>query len=148
MGSVNKVILVGNLGSDPEVRFTAGNQPVTHFNLATSESWRDKSGEMTTKTEWHRVVMWGKLAETAGQHLAKGRQIYVEGKLRSRSWEGKDGVKKYTTEVIADKFVFLGSKGDRPVDRQAGGRQAGPQDEPVEYTQPDSPPADPDDIPF
>ncbi len=108
-GSVNKVILIGRLGSDPEIRYTQSGAPVANFSLATNESWKGKDGQKEERTEWHRVVVWSKLAELASQYLSKGRQVYVEGRLQTRSWEDKDGHKKYTTEVIANTLQFLGS---------------------------------------
>ena len=111
-GTVNKVILIGNLGSDPEVKTTPSGVQVANFSLATSESWTDKaSGERKEKAEWHRLVLWRRLAEIAGQYLKKGAKIYIEGKLETRSWEDKEGQKRYTTEVIVDKLEMLG--GDR-----------------------------------
>ena len=108
MFGINKVILVGNLGADPEVRKTASQQTVTQFSLATSESWINKEGDRQEKTEWHRVVVWGKLAETCAKHLAKGRQVFIEGRLQTRSWETEQGQKRFTTEVIANQVLFLG----------------------------------------
>src|ERR671918_2561807 len=107
-GGVNKVILIGNLGSAPEVRFTPGGQAVANFRIATSESWTDKSGQKQERTEWHRIVVWGKLAELCGEYLSKGRQVYVEGRLQTRQWDDRDGNKKYTTEVVASQITFLG----------------------------------------
>ena len=104
---VNKVILIGNLGRDPEVRSTPSGQPVANFTLATSRRWRDKNGQKQEQTEWHQVVVWGKQAEIAGQYLTKGKQVFVEGRLETRSWE-KDGQKHYRTEVICDQFTMLG----------------------------------------
>jgi single-strand DNA-binding protein len=113
-GGINKVILIGNLGKDPEVRFTPGGQAVANFNIATSESWNDKtSGQKVEKTEWHRIVVWGKLAELCGEYLKKGRQCYVEGRLQTREWTDKEGVKKYTTEVVANTVQFLGGGAGR-----------------------------------
>ena len=109
---VNKVILVGNLGRDPEVRYTPGGAAVTNVSIATSESWKDKeSGESKERTEWHKVVFFGRLAEIAGEYLKKGRQIYVEGTLRTNKWQDKDGNDRYTTEVIASNMQMLGSRG-------------------------------------
>lgn len=110
-GGVNRVTVVGNLGGDPEVRFTPGGQAVCNFSVATSESWKDKDGSKKERTEWHRIVVWGKLAELCGEHLKKGRQCYVEGKLQTRDFE-KDGVKKYVTEIVAREVVFLGGRSD------------------------------------
>ena len=111
---VNKVILVGNLGRDPEVRYTQGGTPVANFTLATSERWVDQaSGERKEKTEWHRLVVFGKQAEIAGEYLRKGRQIYAEGSLQTREWTDREGNKRYTTEVKVLNFQMLGSRGDR-----------------------------------
>ena len=110
MASVNKVILLGNLGRDPETRYTTGGDAVTNLNIATSETWKDKSGEKQEKTEWHRVVLFGRQAEVAGEYLKKGRSVYVEGRLKTRKWQDKDGVEKYTTEIIATDMQMLGSR--------------------------------------
>ena len=105
-GGINKVILVGNLGQDPEIRYTADGRPIANFSIATSESWKDKnSGEKREKTEWHRVVVFGKLAEICGEYLSKGRQVYIEGKLQTRKWQGQDGQDRYTTEIVIDGFT-------------------------------------------
>jgi len=109
---INKVILIGNLGDDPEVRYTASGTAVAKFRLATNESYTDKDGNRQEQTEWHRVVVWGKLAEICGQYLAKGRQVYIEGRLRTSSYE-KDGIKRYTTEVVARDMQMLGSAPNR-----------------------------------
>ncbi len=110
MAGVNKVILIGNLGKDPEVRYTPDGTAVANFSIATSEEWKDKNtGEKKERTEWHRIVAWRKLGEICGQYLSKGRQVYVEGKLQTRSWE-KDGVTRYTTEILASDVRFLGTK--------------------------------------
>jgi len=112
MSGVNKVILIGNLGRDPELRYTKNGQAVTNFTLATNDSWTDKtSGERVERTEWHRIVAWGKTAELCAQYLAKGRTTYIEGRLQTREYEDKEGVKKYTTEVIAQNVTFLGGRG-------------------------------------
>ena len=112
MSGVNKVILVGRLGADPEVKDLGEGNFVANFSMATSEKYKDKSGEMQEKTEWHRIVVWGKLAEICGKYLKKGREAYVDGKLQTRSWEDKEGVTKYTTEVVAKEVQFLGSSAD------------------------------------
>jgi len=109
-GGVNKAIVVGNLGSDPEVRFTPSGQAVANFRIATNESWTDKSGQKQERTEWHRIVVWGKLGELCGEYLAKGRQAYVEGRLQTREWNDKEGKKNYTTEIVAQNVVFLGGR--------------------------------------
>jgi single-strand DNA-binding protein len=109
--SVNKVILVGRLGQNPEVRYTPSGAAVANFSVATNESWMDKSGQKQERTEWHKVVVWGKLAELCAQYLAKGRQCYLEGRLQTRQWQDKDGQTKYTTEVQAQTVQFLGANG-------------------------------------
>ena len=139
MASVNKVILVGNLGRDPELRYTKGGQAVANFTLATNERWNDKDGNTQERTEWHRIVVWGKPAENCAQYLQKGRSVYIEGRLQTREWEDKDGHKRYTTEIVGQTVQFLGSRGE------GGGRSGGgppPPDEPM------GPPAGGDDIPF
>jgi single-strand DNA-binding protein len=109
---VNKVILIGNLGRDPEVRYSPNGSAVANVTLATSESWKDKnSGEKQEKTEWHRVVFFGRLAEIAGEYLKKGSQVYVEGRLQTRKWQDKDGHERYTTEIVANEMQMLGSRG-------------------------------------
>jgi single-strand DNA-binding protein len=114
MASVNKVILLGNLGRDPETRYTTGGDAVTNLNIATSEQWKDKSGEKQEKTEWHRVVLFGRSAEVAAEYLKKGRSVYIEGRLQTRKYTDKDGVEKYSTEIVGDRMQLLG-----------GGRDAG-----------------------
>lgn len=109
MSGVNKVILVGRLGTDPEVKTISGGNNVARLSLATSENWMDKQGQKQERTEWHRVVVWGKLAELCGKYLSKGRQVYVEGRLQTRSWEDQQGVKKYSTEIVATTVQFLGA---------------------------------------
>jgi len=109
-GSVNKAIVIGNLGKDPEVRFTPGGQAVANFSVATNESWKDKNGQTQERTEWHRIVVWGKLAELCGEYLKKGRSAYVEGRLQTREWTDKEGKKNYTTEIVANQVVFLGGR--------------------------------------
>ena len=106
-GSVVKVMLIGNLGSDPELRITPSGVQLANFSLATSESWTDKAGERQERTEWHRIVLWRRLAEVAGQYLKKGSKIYIEGKLQTRSWEDQNGQKRYTTEVVANSMEML-----------------------------------------
>jgi single-strand DNA-binding protein len=118
MASVNKVILVGNLGRDPETRYTTGGDAVTNIRLATTDTWKDKAGEKQERTEWHNIVFYGRQAEIAGEYLKKGRQIYVEGRLQTRKWQDKEGQDRYTTEIIADRMQMLGS-------REGGGASAG-----------------------
>ena len=126
MASVNKVILIGNLGADPELRYTATGTAVANFNIATKDSWTGKDGNKEERTEWHRVVAWARLGEICGEYLVKGKQVYIEGKLRTRSWEDRDGNKRYTTEVLAQTMQMLGSAGDRsPSERDMGGKEFG-----------------------
>jgi len=112
MAGVNKVIIVGNVGRDPEVRYTQSGRAVASFSVATSERFQDKEGQQQERTEWHRVVAWGRLAEICGEYLRKGKQVYVEGRLQTRDWEDKDGHKRYTTEVIANVMQMLGRRGE------------------------------------
>ncbi|MEO6145907.1 MAG: single-stranded DNA-binding protein [Sulfuriferula sp.] len=109
MASVNKVILVGNLGKDPEVRYAPSGDAIANVSIATTENWKDKSGEKQTKTEWHRVSFFGKTAEVVGQYLKKGSQVYVEGRIQTRNWQDKEGQERYTTEIVADRMQMLGS---------------------------------------
>ena len=128
MASVNKVILVGNLGRDPEVRFMPNGEAVANFSIATTENWKDKSGVKQEKTEWHNIVMYRRLAEIAGEYLKKGRPVYIEGRLQTRKWE-KDGVTRYTTEIIGDQMQMLGSKeGGGSASYDGGMDQSGGQD--------------------
>lgn len=113
MRGVNKVILIGNLGKDPEIRYTTGGSAVANFTIATSDSYTDKDGERQEKTEWHRIVAWGRLAEICGEYLSKGRMVYIEGSLRTRSWEDKDGNTRWTTEVVARSMEMLGGRSEQ-----------------------------------
>jgi single-strand DNA-binding protein len=122
MASVNKVILIGNLGRDPETRYMPDGGAITNISVATTDVWKDKNGEKQEKTEWHRVAFFGKLAEIAGEYLKKGSQVYVEGRLQTRKWQDKEGVDKYTTEVVADRMQMLGSR-----QGMGGGAGAGPE---------------------
>ena len=122
---LNKVMIIGNLGRDPEVRTTPSGQNVANFTIATNRKWKDRDGNLQEKTEWHNVVCWGRQAEIAGQYLTKGKMIYVEGRLETRSWEDKThGDKRYRTEIICDNFQMLGKRGDSH-DSGAGGGGAG-----------------------
>jgi single-strand DNA-binding protein len=131
MGSVNKVILVGNLGRDAELRYTPGGAAVATLNLATTEVFKDREGQKKEDTQWHRVILWGKTAETLQDYLTKGKQIYVEGKLQTRKWKDKDGNDKYTTEVRGDRVVLLsgGARGDGMGRGEGGGRPTAAADE-------------------
>src|SRR5205085_11021669 len=132
MASVNKVILVGNLGRDPETRYTTGGDAVTNIRIATTDTWKDKAGEKQEKTEWHSVVFFGRQAEIAGEYLKKGRQVYVEGRLQTRKWQDKEGQDRYTTEIVADRMQMLGNRegggsahaADEPPDRASAGSAA------------------------
>ncbi len=146
MSGVNKVILVGNLGANPEMRFTQGGQAVANLRLATTERWTDRNGQKQEATEWHRVVVWGKQAEIVGQYCTKGRQIYVEGRIRTRQWQDQQGQKRYTTEVVAQNVQMLGSRdgaGAGPGAREEMGATVPPDDSMADFGGgPD------DDIPF
>ena len=140
MAGINKVILIGRLGRDPEVRYTPDGTAVANFSIATSTEWTDKgSGDKKEKTEWHRIVAWRRLGEICGEYLAKGRQVYVEGRLQTRDWEDRDGNKRYTTEVVATEVQFLGSR------ESAGPRESYGGPPPSEPPYADS---NEDDIPF
>ncbi|MBW1799621.1 MAG: single-stranded DNA-binding protein [Deltaproteobacteria bacterium] len=138
MASVNKAILIGNLGADPELRYTSSGTSVATFNIATSEQWTTKDGEKGERTEWHRIVAWGRLGEICGEYLHKGSQVYIEGRIQTRSWEDRDGNKRYTTEIVALSMQMLGSPAK-------GGKTATPEErypgeEPISIPE--------DDIPF
>ncbi|MBL7686198.1 MAG: single-stranded DNA-binding protein [Deltaproteobacteria bacterium] len=138
--SVNKVILIGNLGNDPEIRYTPSGAAVANFNIATNENWKDKNGQDQERTEWHRIVVWGKLAELCGEYLSKGRTVYAEGRLQTREWNDKDGNKRYTTEIIANTIQFLsGPTGDKS--------KSYAESKASQMSAPTSTPSD-DDIPF
>lgn len=146
MASLNKVMLIGNLGKDPEVRYTTSGQAVASFSLATSDKFKSKSGDWEERTEWHNITLWGRLAEIAGEYLAKGKTVYIEGRLQTRKWQDKDGRDRYTTEIVGDRMQMLSGKGEGGGGRQGGGRPAGGEpypsyDEPAGFN-PD------DDIPF
>lgn len=160
MGSMNRVILIGNLGRDAEVRFTQGGEAVANFSVATTEKWTGKDGQKQERTEWSRIVLWGKAAEALQQYLTKGKQVAIEGKLQTREWEDKDGVKRKTTEIIARQVTLLGGGGKRD---DAGDGDAGSQEREPRQRRgradaapaPDEPQAQPvaanpadDDIPF
>lgn len=137
MAGINKVILVGNLGADPEIRYTPSGTAVANFRLATSETRTNKEGQKETKTEWHRIVTFGKLAEICGEYLSKGKQVYIEGKIQTRSWDDKDGTKKYMTEILANTMQMLGGKD-----------ASSPSSAPSEGPGYEVPPSDIDDVPF
>ncbi|NRA03075.1 MAG: single-stranded DNA-binding protein [Myxococcales bacterium] len=142
MAGLNKVMLIGNLGRDPELRYTQSGQAVANFTLATNENWKNKSGEREERTEWHRLVVWGRQAEVARDYLAKGRQIFVEGRIQTREWEDKEGQKRTTTEVVVNHFVMLGRK-----DGAEAGRESSGQEDPGPAGPPE-PAGGSDDIPF
>ena len=150
MGSVNKVILVGNLGRDAELRYTPGGAAVATLNMATTEVWNDKAGQKQEKTEWHRVILWGKSAESLNEYLTKGKQIYVEGRLQTRQWDDKDGNKRYTTEIRGDRIVLLGGGGGGGRGASGGSMSRGGGDDLSHggAPGPESEPLTDDDIPF
>ena len=137
-GTVNKAILIGRLGADPELRYTPSGAAVVNFNIATDESWTDASGVKQERTEWHRIVAWRKLAEICGEYLKKGSRVYIEGQLQTRSWEGQDGVKRYTTEIVARDMQMLDTKA-------AGEQPTAPQEPPPPS---DMPEEEEEDLPF
>ena len=143
MASLNKVMLIGNLGKDPEVRYTTSGQGVASFSIATTEKYKNKSGEWEEKTEWHNIVLWGKLAEIAKDYLSKGKTVFIEGRLQTRKWQDKDGRDRYNTEIVGDRMQMLSPKGDGG--RSGGGRDGNEPtaayDDPIGYNQED-------DIPF
>ena len=118
--SLNKVILIGNLGQDPEARFTPQGTAVTNLSVATNESWKDQNGDMQDRTEWHRIVMYGRMAETASEYMKKGQMVYVEGRLHTREWEDKNQIKRRTTEIRCDNFTMLGKRTDSEVSSPSG----------------------------
>ena len=143
MAGINKVIIVGRLGRDPEIRYTPDGAAVANFSVATSEVWRDKeTGDKKERTEWHRIVAWRRLGEICGEYLSKGRQVYVEGKLQTRSWE-QDGVTRYMTEIVATDVQFLGGRDDAPPSKRSSGGPVPDQG----YPEPPLPDTQ-DDIPF
>ncbi|HPS93458.1 MAG: single-stranded DNA-binding protein [Syntrophaceae bacterium] len=141
-GSINKVILIGRLGKDPEMRFTPSGKAVTNFTLATNENWTDQGGERQERTEWHRIVTWGKLAENCAKLLSKGKQVYIEGRLQTRQWDDRDGNKRYTTEIVANIMQILS-----PVE---GGQDRSLSDDGAEHGSGEGMPGSPefDDVPF
>jgi len=141
MASVNKAIIIGNLGSDPELRYTAGGQAVANFSVATTEKWRDKDGQNQENTEWHRVVLWARQAEVAKEYLKKGSSVYIEGRIQTRSYEDKDGNKRYTTEIVGQRMQFLGGRGGG-----GGGTDNGPSEPPP--APPGNIDSEDDDLPF
>lgn len=143
MGSVNKVILIGNLGKDPELRTTPQGTSLARFSIATTSVWKDSSGAKKEKTEWHDVVAWERLAQICGEYLHKGKQVYVEGSLQTRSWEDQNGQKRYKTEVKANNVVMLGSR-----DASRGDTAAAQGPGPREVSEVAEPPAYDDDVPF
>ncbi|WP_277060719.1 single-stranded DNA-binding protein [Rivihabitans pingtungensis] len=155
MASVNKVILVGNLGKDPEVRYMPNGDAVANFSIATTDTWKDKNGMRQERTEWHNISMYRRLAEIAGEYLKKGSSVYVEGRLQTRKWQDKNGQDRYTTEIICDQMQMLGGKNggtsnydSTPSGGQQGnqgnyGRQTAPQQDDGGYTRDDSPPPPP-----
>lgn len=147
--SVNKVILIGRLGKDPELKYTQSGRAVANFSLATDRSWKGQDGQKQRDTTWHNIVVWGKRAEVVKEYLAKGQQIYIEGRIDNRSYDDKEGNKKYISEVVLEDFAFLGSKGDSPGGGGPGGGGSAPSDQPDSSPPPPSGEAsDDDDLPF
>ena len=146
MAGINKAILIGNLGRDPEVRYTPNGLAIANFTIATSETFNNKSGERETRTEWHRIVAFGKLGEICGEYLAKGKQVYIEGRIQTRDWEDKDGNRRSTTEIVASQMQMLGTKEPAGASRQS----FDPRDSslPEETPGPPYPDSQDDDIPF
>ena len=138
---LNKAILIGNLGRDPEVRYTPSGVAVANFSIATSETWTNKEGEKETRTEWHRIVAFGRLGEICGEYLAKGRQVYIEGRIQTRDWEDQNGVKRYTTEIVASQMIMLGTRDSGDTFKSEGPAAGGAPSSPIQA------PED-DDIPF
>ena len=124
MASVNKVILIGNLGKDPELKYLNSGRAVAEFSLATNERWKDQEGNQQERTEWHNIVLWGRQAELAKEYLTKGRSVYIEGRIQTRSWDDQDGNKRYKTEIVGDRIQFLGSRGDGAPSPGAGSAPA------------------------
>jgi single-strand DNA-binding protein len=148
---INKVILIGNLGADPEIRYTPAGEAVATLRLATSESWKDKqTGETQERTEWHRVVLFGRLAEIAGEYLKKGRQVYIEGSLRTRKWQGQDGQERYTTEIVAREMYLLGSRSEETATKEENPSPVRPAPKPSSPAKPmpEEESFEDDDIPF
>ena len=135
MASVNRVILIGNLGKDPDLRYTPSGQPVAKFPIATSERWKDKDGQFQQRTDWHNIVAWGRQAEICKEYLKKGSPVYIEGRIQSRSYDDKDGNRKYITEIIANRIQMLGKKGEEPASEG-------------EVSEPEAEETQGDDIPF
>ena len=138
MASVNKAILIGNLGADPELRYTPSGSAVANFNIATTEKWKDKDGQSQERTEWHRIILWNRQAEIAKEYLRKGSPVYIEGRIQNRSYEDKDGIKRYVTEIVAQRMQFLGG-------RSEPGPSSGPSEPPPP---PDNLDNEDDDLPF
>lgn len=132
MSGLNKIMLIGNLGADPELRYTGSGTAVSNFRIATNESWTDKNGQRQERTEWHRIVAWGKLAELAAEYLTKGRQVYIEGRVQTNRWQDRDGNDRYTSEVIASTVTFLGARPqqDKQMDLDHGPPSASDEDTP------------------
>lgn len=135
MGSLNKVQLIGNLGSDPKIRFTESGTPIVNFSLATNEKWKDKAGQLQARVEWHKIAVWGNLANVCQEYLSSGKSVYVEGRLQTTTWTDKEGIQRYTVEVVAQNVQFLGNRND-------GDGQGSRQKKPPPSPQPD------DDLPF
>ncbi len=143
MASVNKAILIGNLGKDPELRYTPSGKAVASFPIATSEKWKDQSGEFQESTEWHNIVVWGRTAENAKEYLSKGSPVYIEGRIQTRNYEDKDGVRRYITEIVCQRMQFLGRRGEG-----SGGSDYTPPPPPSDENAPFNDKVEDDDLPF
>lgn len=143
MASVNKAIILGNLGRDPELKYMPNGDAVCNFSIATTDTWKDRDGNQQEKTEWHNIVAFRRLAEICGEYLKKGKQVYIEGKIQTRSWEDKDGVKKYMTEIVANQMQMLGRRGE-----DMDGDYSPPASSAPQESKPPSTPDDEDDLPF
>lgn len=141
MAAVNKAILIGNLGADPELRYTSSGTAVASFNIATTERFKDRNGEQQERTEWHSIVCWGRMGELANEYLRKGRSVYIEGRIQTRNYEDKDGIKRYKTEIVAQQMQFLGGRGQEGTPEGPSGNSSAKAPEPEI-------PADDDDLPF
>lgn len=146
MASLNKVMLIGRLGKDPEIRYTQSGTAVASFSIATSEKFKNKAGEYEEKTEWHNIVLWQKLAELAGEYLSKGSEVFIEGRIQTRKWQDNSGNDRYTTEIVGDRMQFLSKKGDKQANGSAG--STGQSTPSGANNSSDEPPFQDDDIPF
>lgn len=144
-GTVNKAIVIGRLGADPEVRYTPSGSAVANFNIATNRMWKDRDGNMKEETTWHKIVLWARLAEVAKEYARKGSRVYIEGRLQTRDWEDQNGQKRYVTEIVGENFQLLDSRSESSGDSYSGSSASAPQ---TNFTPPEDVPSSPDDVPF